>query len=328
MTIHIWGSSPPTANINRMNTPVKTSSIDPQPTSASRVRKFARKRGPVRNAIQHFVEMVIAMVAGMSVLEPLWTLIGGLSGTTAVLARPDVGAIVMATNMTIGMSIWMLYRRHGWRAITEMGAAMYVPFAVLLIPYWTSLISAETLEWGGHLLMLPAMAGAMLLRPTEYTRDHTDHGQHTDGGCHTDGTDTGRVAVAPGRRLITAVVRRWPAWLALGMTVENWTNPGVPAAWILLLWPVAYLVAGAIRQDLGNRRAVITQVIAFVGYLIMFAVTMVVDPELARYVIAAGWFAHAALDLSLFRSRSLIPRPFAEWCAVFDTVIGITILLA
>ncbi|MHC8503747.1 hypothetical protein ACVGVP_09520 [Pseudonocardia artemisiae] len=40
----------------------------------------------------------------------------------------------MATNMTIGMSLWMRYRGHGWRSITEMGASMYIPFIVLFVP--------------------------------------------------------------------------------------------------------------------------------------------------------------------------------------------------
>jgi len=37
---------------------------------------------------------------------------------------------VMATSMTLGMSIWMAIRRHSWRFILEMGAAMYLSFVV------------------------------------------------------------------------------------------------------------------------------------------------------------------------------------------------------
>jgi flagellar biosynthetic protein FliP len=46
---------------------------------------------------------------------------------------------------------------------------MYLPFLVLFPPLWAGLISAGTVMVGGHVLMLPAMAAAMLLRRAEYT---------------------------------------------------------------------------------------------------------------------------------------------------------------
>lgn len=78
----------------------------------------------------------------------------------------------MATNMTITMSAWMRYRRHGWAATAEMAAAMYLPFVALFVPMWLGAISPDAMLAGGHLLMLPTMAGAMLLRREEYTGGH------------------------------------------------------------------------------------------------------------------------------------------------------------
>jgi hypothetical protein len=49
-----------------------------------------------------------------------------------------------------------------------MGLAMYVPFLVLFVPFGLELIDKDALLLWGHVLMLPAMAGAMLLRPREY----------------------------------------------------------------------------------------------------------------------------------------------------------------
>ena len=52
-----------------------------------------------------------------------------------------------------------------------MSAAMYVPFVALLVPSSAGAIGAigaHTLMTWGHLLMLPAMAVVMLLRPAEY----------------------------------------------------------------------------------------------------------------------------------------------------------------
>jgi hypothetical protein len=49
-----------------------------------------------------------------------------------------------------------------------MGAAMYLPFLVLFVPLALGLIGEGALMLWGHVLMLPAMAAAMLLRPHEY----------------------------------------------------------------------------------------------------------------------------------------------------------------
>lgn len=125
--------------------------------------------------MRHFVEMVVAMVLGMVLLDPVWTTVASLVGGAPALARPDVGAMVMATNMTIAMSVWMRHRGHGWVSIVQMGAAMYAPFLVLLGPYWAGVVSGEALMTAGHVLMLPAMVVAMLLRRDEYTRDHRHH---------------------------------------------------------------------------------------------------------------------------------------------------------
>jgi flagellar biosynthetic protein FliP len=109
--------------------------------------------------------MLAAMVLGMLVLEPLWPTID----------RNELHALVMATNMTIGMAALMAARRHAWPGIVEMSAAMYAPFIILFVPYWTGLITADGLFLIGHLLMLPAMLLAMLHRRAEYTATHATH---------------------------------------------------------------------------------------------------------------------------------------------------------
>ncbi|MGS0684280.1 hypothetical protein ACVBEQ_03805 [Nakamurella sp. GG22] len=113
--------------------------------------------------IRHFLEIFAAMVLGMLVLGPLWPTVNGV----------EFRALVMATNMTIGMAAWMAVRRHSWPAIVEMSAAMYAPFVALFAPYWTGLITAGGLFLLGHLLMLPAMLLAMLHRRAEYTTHHS-----------------------------------------------------------------------------------------------------------------------------------------------------------
>jgi len=143
------------------------------------------RRAAVWAFTRHYLEMLVAMIVGMVVLAPVWSWATGALGVAAVFDRADVGALVMATNMTIAMSVWMLYRGHSWAPIVEMAAAMYLPFIVLFIPLWTGAISGHTVMAAGHLLMLPAMALAMLLRRSEYTHTHHQHSHaHTAGQHH------------------------------------------------------------------------------------------------------------------------------------------------
>jgi len=109
----------------------------------------------------HYAQMLVAMLAGMLLLGMVWPHVASVEGT----------ALVMATDMTVGMTAWMAWRRHGWAPIAEMALAMYLPFLALFPPYWAGLLAADAVLLVGHVLMLPAMLLAMLARPAEYA-DH------------------------------------------------------------------------------------------------------------------------------------------------------------
>jgi flagellar biosynthetic protein FliP len=107
--------------------------------------------------------MVIAMVVGMVLLEPVWSFAwpGLAENTTAQV-------LVMATNMSLGMAVWMRIRGHGPGPIAEMVVAMFLPFLVLLPLHWAGTLTATGLMTAGHVLMVPAMLVAMLRRRGEY----------------------------------------------------------------------------------------------------------------------------------------------------------------
>jgi hypothetical protein len=92
---------------------------DPGPdmTTTTHVSNTAAAHHPWLHFIRHFAEMVIAMGIGMLVLGAA---VSALFGELDILQRPDVSALVMATNMTLGMSLWMAYRKHSWPSILEM----------------------------------------------------------------------------------------------------------------------------------------------------------------------------------------------------------------
>ena len=133
-----------------------TESLSTTPHGHSRTHRL-------RHFGRHYLEMVVAMFVGMFAL-------GGLEDAVwpALFSRADVGVLVMATNMSIGMGAWMLVRGHSWRGIAEMSASMYLPFVVLLVPFWAGVVGEHALMTWGHVLMFPAMALVMVLRPDEY----------------------------------------------------------------------------------------------------------------------------------------------------------------
>ncbi len=118
--------------------------------------------------IRHYIEMVLAMGIGMFALMALTTYVLQAVGAPHLLDRAEPMALSMATDMAIGMGAWMAWRRHGWRDIAEMSAAMYLPFVILFPATLTGAMTRGTMMVAGHGLMLAAMLALMLRRREHY----------------------------------------------------------------------------------------------------------------------------------------------------------------
>lgn len=127
---------------------------------------------PPRTFVRHYVEMVAAMFVGMAVLGPSVMGIFTLLGHANLRHYAGLRGFLMTCYMTIGMTIWMRYRKHSWAPIAEMAGAMFVPFAVLIGPFEAGAFTAGTFLGLMHVLMLPAMALVMMRRRDEYSVDH------------------------------------------------------------------------------------------------------------------------------------------------------------
>ena len=120
--------------------------------------------------IRHYIEMVLAMAIGMVALMPLEMWAVQAAGAPHLLDHAGLMTLVMATDMAIAMGAWMAYRRHGWRDITEMSAAMYLPFVMFFPATLAGVMTGGAMTIAGHALMLVAMLAVMLWR-----RDHYCH---------------------------------------------------------------------------------------------------------------------------------------------------------
>jgi hypothetical protein len=117
----------------------------------------------------HYLEMIIAMFAGMFALAPLWSLVGAAPSYDH---DPELAYLLMAFNMSVGMAAWMRFRCHGWPATLEMCAAMFLPAVPLFPLLWLGVFDGMDVMMAGHVAMFPLMLAAMFRRVDEYAHAH------------------------------------------------------------------------------------------------------------------------------------------------------------
>ena len=138
-----------------------------------------------RHFIRHYVEMVVAMFLGMAVLGMPALLALGATGVSSTELRSDAPALLllgMGLTMTVPMVAWMRYRGHGWPASNEMAASMLIPTAGVIALLWLvdDVGIVLTIQ---HVVMLPSMLVAMLLRPQEYSHGGRRHRRAEPAGA-------------------------------------------------------------------------------------------------------------------------------------------------
>ena len=100
------------------------------------------------------------------------------------------------------------------------------------------------------------------------------------------------------------------------------------SAWTLLLAAVIYFTWGTVRGDLAFRPLLTAQTAAVLAFGAVAIAAVAIDPTAGRYVLAAGWLAHAAWDLAHHRADRVVPRWYAEACLVSDVIVASALLLA
>lgn len=127
---------------------------------------------PVRTFARHYLEMVIAMLAGMFVLGGAVLVVLELVGADL---SDSLSLLGMGVTMTVPMVAWMRYRGHGWAPTREMAAAMIVPSVAAVGLLWADLVEdVDTLMVVEHVAMFALMLVVMLFRLDEYTHSHHD----------------------------------------------------------------------------------------------------------------------------------------------------------
>jgi len=133
---------------------------------------------PVGYFLLHLGEMILAMMAGMVaggvIIVLMFTTV--LASTVQGMTRVEVLnqfavliCLVVAVAMIVPMAAWMRFRRHEWRQIAEMAAAMAIPLVPIFGLLGLQLIPGASACGLYCVVMLPAMVIAMLFRLDLYT---------------------------------------------------------------------------------------------------------------------------------------------------------------
>ncbi|GIG65419.1 hypothetical protein [Phytomonospora endophytica] len=68
------------------------------------------------------------------------------------------------------------------------------------------------------------------------------------------------------------------------------------------------------------------QALGMLAFGALGLVALVVEPELARYLIAAGWLFHGGWDFWHLKTGRAVVRSYAEACGVVDVLVGLGLI--
>lgn len=126
--------------------------------------------------------------------------------------------------------------------------------------------------------------------------------------------------------LVVAKLRRREAsWPVLGILIVPFivlrAADVIPATAVFAAVALAVLVWGAVDGQLRGSDPFAVQALGMIGFGALALTGLVMDPDVGRYVVAAGWFFHGVWDLVYLKLDRVVARSYALWCGVLD--IGI-----
>ena len=129
-----------------------------------------------------------------------------------------------------------------------------------------------------------------------------------------------------------ALDRRRSAWVVLlaGLPVALFLAPasGIAAGIVILAASLAFLAFGAARGRRRRPGGLSFQAAGMLGFGAIALATLYVDTVLGAYLVAFALLGHAAWDAFHYLRDRVVSRSYAEFCAIFDVLLGAAILLA
>ncbi|GAA0579669.1 hypothetical protein [Actinomadura livida] len=130
--------------------------------------------------------------------------------------------------------------------------------------------------------------------------------------------------------ILNQIGRREASWPVIGgmvaavfvielLDVVDLTTVAVAAALVLLVW-------GTVTGTANGRGSFGIQAAGMLGFGAIALVAMAVDPDLGRYLVAAGWLLHGIWDAVHLKLDRVVSRSYAEACGVLDVAVAAMLL--
>jgi hypothetical protein len=127
-----------------------------------------------------------------------------------------------------------------------------------------------------------------------------------------------------------ALDRRWFAWAVLlaGLTLAFFipSTSGVVPSVVLLGAALVFLVLGVVRGQLVKPGGLRLQAGGMLAFGSIALVALYVNPNLGGKLVGIAILGHAAWDAYHYLQNKVVPRSYAEFCAVVDLLLGAAIL--
>lgn len=95
----------------------------------------------------------------------------------------------------------------------------------------------------------------------------------------------------------------------------------------LVVAAVIYWGWGAVRGQLWRPGWFTLETAGVFGFGAVMLIALSLDPPHDGHLLAAGWAGHTVWDLAHYRADRIVPRWWAESCAVADLLIAAALLL-
>lgn len=121
--------------------------------------------------------------------------------------------------------------------------------------------------------------------------------------------------------------RRWPTLAGTAVVALLWaTGLLEDFAEGLVVAALVYWVWGAVRGQLWRPGWFTLETAGVLGFGAVMVLALSLPGPHDAHVLAAGWVGHTAWDLAHYRADRIVPRWWAESCAVADVLIAVALL--
>lgn len=122
----------------------------------------------------------------------------------------------------------------------------------------------------------------------------------------------------------------WTPWIVLVLSIPAvlaMTLLGIEPAAVLLAVALLFLILGFARSRVQAPWGMPLQTAGVFAFAGLGLAAMFVAPALGGYLVAAGLVGHGIWDIVHYRANRVVARSYAEMCAVYDILLGTTILI-